>query len=104
MILTNTQYCIQTERLADCCEFPTVVSNSLAKTINKIVIAFAFSDSENGTATLFRQLFCVCVCYDSGKGGEEHFPTWGTTGQTAASGTAGVANKVQTMSGIGINK
>lgn len=61
MILTNTQCCIQTERQADCCEFPAVVSNSLVKTINKIVVAFAFSDLKNGTDTLLSQLF-VCVC------------------------------------------
>lgn len=42
-----------------------VVVNSLvvllAKTVNDIVIAFAFSDSENGTASLLTQLLFVFV-------------------------------------------
>lgn len=49
-------------------------SNSLAKTINEIVIAFAFSNSENGTASLLTQLFFY-VCYDSAKGEKSIFPT-----------------------------
>lgn len=55
------QYCVQTEWQASDCEFPAVVSNSLAKIINEIVIAFAFSNSENGTASLLIQLFLVFV-------------------------------------------
>ena len=41
--------------------FLTVVSNSLAKTISEIVTAFAFSDSENGMASLLMQLFFLCL-------------------------------------------